>query len=153
MSHILDRNDRKILQLLQQDCRQPVSEIADRIGLSKSACHRRIRMLQEGGIIDQFTAVLRPEALGYTLTFAIEVRLKGQSDEEMSQFEAAVMEIPQILECQLMTGQTDYSLRVAARSAEDYEDLHHRLARLPGVSNIISSLVLRTVKKSAGLPM
>lgn len=153
MSHFLDRQDRKILAMLQQNCRQSLSDIAEHAGLSKSACHRRVSALQDNGFISRFTAVLNPEALGYALIFAVEVRLKGQSHDEMEEFERAIMKIPQIMECHLMTGQTDYFLRVAARSADDYEKLHHELARLPGVSNLVSGLVLRTVKQISGPPV
>lgn len=153
MSHTLDRMDRKILKLLQEDCRQPVSDIADAVGLSKSACHRRVKALTDAGIIDRFTATLRPDALGYHLVFSIDVRLKGQSDEVLRRFESDVMEIAEVLECQLMTGETDYTLRVVARDSADYERIHHRLARLPGVSTLVSRLVLRTVKKPSGMPL
>ena len=153
MTEHLDRIDKKILADLQADSRRPVAEVAERCGLSKSACHRRIKLLQDQGVIERYMAVLNARALGYSLIFVVEVTLQGQSEESMRDFEKAVLRIPEVLECQLMTGQQDYILRVAARSAEDYEHIHHRLARLPGVATLQSSLALRTVKAWTGLPL
>ena len=151
MSHTLDRLDRKILKLLQEDCRQPISEIAEKVGLSKSACHRRVQRLQEAGVIDRFVVIVRPEALGYNLSFLIDVRLKGQSDDELRQFEADVMQLPEVLECQLMTGETDYKLKIVAKDSADFERVHHQLARMHGVSTLVSRLVLRTATRAPGI--
>ncbi|MEM9423035.1 MAG: Lrp/AsnC family transcriptional regulator, partial [Pseudomonadota bacterium] len=120
MSHTLDALDRKILQTLQADCRQSVADMADQVGLSKSACHRRVKLLEEQGIIDRYTAVLSPSSLGYSLTFVVDITLRAQSDDVMTAFENSVRRLPQVLECQLMTGRNDYILRVVAQSAEDY---------------------------------
>ncbi len=153
MSHSVDEIDRKILEALQIDSRQSIADIADSVGLSKSACHRRVKLLEEHGIIDRYTAVLNAAALGYSLTFVVDVTLRAQTDDVMTAFENSVRRLPQVLECQLMTGRDDYILRVVAQSAEDYEATHHRIARLPGVETIQSSLSLRTVKAWTGLPV
>ena len=150
--HGLDVLDRKILRRLQEDCRRPAAEIADAVGLSKSACHRRIQLLERRGIVERYAAIVKPKSLGYPLMFAVDITLRGQSDEEMSDFEKGVMGIGEIVECQLMTGQNDYALRVVARDVEDFEKIHHRLARLPGVATVVSRLALRTVKQSTGMP-
>ncbi|MEM9988871.1 MAG: Lrp/AsnC family transcriptional regulator [Pseudomonadota bacterium] len=109
--------------------------------------------MEDRGVIERYTAVLSAAALGYNVIFVVDLTLRGQSEEAMREFEEALLRIPEVLECQLMTGQNDYILRVAAKSTEDYEETHHRLARLPGVSTIQSSLALRTVKPWTGLPV
>ncbi len=153
MTGQLENADLRILRQLQKDCRRSVADIAEACALSKSACHRRIQNLQDAGVINGYTAVLNADALGFTLMFVVDVRLKGQSDEEMRAFESAISVMPEVLECQLMTGANDYVLRVASKSVSDYEDFHHRLARLPSVATVMSSLALRTVKPWAGLPV
>lgn len=153
MSIRLDASDLRILARLQRDCRQSVAEIADAVGMSKSSCHRRIQALEAAGVLQRFTATLDPSALGFRLFFMVDVRLSSQSDEVIRAFEKGVLAIPEVLECQLMSGQIDYLLRVAAKDVEDYERIHLKMTRLPGVATIVSNLALRTVKPWAGLPI
>ena len=153
MSEELDAYDRAILARLQRDCRQAVATLAQSVGLSKSACHRRMQLLEKRGVISGYEAVIDANAIGYRLHFIVNVRLGGQSDERMKAFELGVKKIPEVLECHLMTGDTDYSLRVVARDVEDYERIHHRLARLPGVSTLTSSLAVRSVMDGARVPL
>ena len=149
----MDRIDRTILSSLQADSRQPVAQIADTAGLSPSACHRRIKLLEEAGVIDGYTARLNREALGLAVEFFVEISLQSQTEEALEKFEQAVRDVPEILECHLMGGQFDYLLRIAAADAQDYERIHRtRITRLPGVARIQSSLSLRNVKRWRGYP-
>jgi DNA-binding Lrp family transcriptional regulator len=153
-SHILDKIDKIILRELQRDCRQPIAELAEKAGLSASACHRRVKIMEEQGVIEGFGAALNREAMGYSIEFFVEVSLSQQSEEAFIKFERAVLRVPEILECHLMSGNADYMLRVAASDAADYEAIHRaKISRLPGVQKIISSLALRTVKGWSGYPV
>ncbi len=147
----LDRIDRRLLKALQEDCRQPISELAALVALSPSACHRRIKLLEERGVLEGYVARLNGKKMGYLIEFFVEVSLYSQSQDILRQFEDAARRVPEILECHLMTGQADYMLKVAARSTEDYERIHRDcIAQLPNVSRIQSSLVLRTVRHWSG---
>jgi len=150
---MIDDIDRKILNALQANCRRPIADIADIAGLSASACHRRIGILEDKGIIERYAARLNGERLGYNMTFYVEVSLEGQSDAVLSAFETAALARPEVLECHLMTGTADYLIKVAAPNTKDYERLYRRtIAALPHVSRIQSSLVMKTVKRWNGYP-
>ncbi len=149
-----DRIDRIILSELQRDCRLPVAELAVRAGLSPSACHRRMKLLEQHGAIAGYGANLNGQALGFSIEFFVEVSLTSQTEEAFERFELAVARVPEILECHLMSGQFDYLLRIAAADAADYERIHRqRISRLPGIQRIQSSLALRTVKAWSGYPV
>jgi len=143
---MLDGTDQKILNRLQADSRQSIADIADAVGLSKSACHRRIQRLERQRYITGYFATVDPKKVGYALTFVVEITLQGQSDQILDAFEASVIAIPEVQVCQLMTGDSDYLLRVVAKTMEDYERIHRRLAQLPGVQTMKSASVLRAVK-------
>jgi Lrp/AsnC family transcriptional regulator, leucine-responsive regulatory protein len=150
----IDAIDRKLLRVLQDDSRRSVQELGEAAGLSASACHRRLKGLEERGLIAGYHAVLDPAALGFTMQFFIEVGLTSQSEASLDAFEAAVKDIPEVLECHLMAGQSDYLLRVICRDREDFERLHRRLAaRLPGVARLHSNMSIREVKARSGLPV
>ena len=150
----LDIVNRRILAELQVDCRLPIAELADRAGLSPSSCHRRVKQLEEAGVISGYVARLEPRALGYTLEFFVEVALRSQSDKALAAFEKAVAASPEILECHLMAGGTDYLLRVVATDAADFERIHReRLAKLPNVARLESHLAIRTVRRWTGYPV
>ena len=148
-----DAIDRKILSALQENCRRPISETANLAGLSVSACHRRISILEEKGVIENYSARLNGKALGYQMTFFVEVSLESQSEAVLAQFERAALKRPEVLECHLMTGAADYLIKVAARDTNDYEQTYRRtIASLPHVSRIQSALVMKTVKQWNGYP-
>jgi Lrp/AsnC family leucine-responsive transcriptional regulator len=150
----LDRTDKIILSELQKNAQRPVAELAQRAGLSASSCHRRVKLLEQAGIITGYTANLDRSLLGLANEFFVEVSLSAQTEAAFEKFETAVQRVPEILECHLMSGQFDYLLRVAATDAADYERIHRsRISRLPGVQRIQSSLALRTVKGWAGYPI
>ena len=153
-SRNLDKRDKSILFLLQSSAITPIAELAEKVGLSASACHRRVKLLEEAGVITGYTARLNGAALGLANEFFVEVSLTAQTETAFEKFEAAVQRVPEILECHLMSGQFDYLLRVAAADANDYERIHRtKLARLPGLQRLQSSLALRTVKVWSGYPI
>ena len=143
-----DNTDLEILNLLQRDSSANISEIAAKVGLSRSACHRRIRLLEDAKIITGYSADIDLKRLGYALTFVVEVSLEVQGDRAMEEFEAQVVGIPEVQSCQLMTGGPDYQMRVVAKSVDDFERIHHLLANLCHVSTLRSALQLRSVKAS-----
>jgi Lrp/AsnC family leucine-responsive transcriptional regulator len=150
----LDRVDRKILAALQRNGRMPNSELAAAVGLSESACLRRVRGLETSGVIERYTAVISARHLGFTSSFLIRITLKAQTDRELNAFENAVNAVPEVAECHLLTGEADYVLRVVARDSADFERLHSKvLTKLPNVARVDSSLVLRTVTRAGGLPI
>lgn len=152
--HELDRTDKIILAQLQRHGNMALGELAEKAGLSASSCHRRVKLLEQASIITGYSAALDRKALGLTNEFFVEVSLTAQTEEAFKKFEKAVQSVVEILECHLMSGQFDYLLRVIARDAEDYERIHRtKLARLPGIQRIQSSLALRTVKDWSGYPI
>lgn len=150
---MIDNIDRKIMDALQTDCRQTIAQISDTVGLSPSACHRRIGLLEDRGVIERYAARLNGKALGYVMTFYVELSLESQSEKVLSEFESAAIARPEVLECHLMTGSADYLLKVAAQDTEAYEHIYRSvIAALPHVSRIQSSLVMKTIKRWNGYP-
>jgi DNA-binding Lrp family transcriptional regulator len=150
----LDKIDKIILTELQRDSSRPLADLAVKAGISQSSCHRRVKLLEQAGVITNYSATLARDALGLPNEFFVEVSLHAQTEEAFEKFEKAVQRVPEILECHLMSGQFDYLLRVAAADTADYERIHRsRISRLPGVQRIQSSLALRTVKPWAGYPL
>lgn len=149
----LDEIDCKIIHLLQQDSRQSVTEIGESVGLSPSATHRRIGILENKGVIEGYCARLNGEKLGYSLSFFVEVTLDSQSEAVLAAFEDAAIARPEVLECYLTTGSGDYLIKVAAPDTKSYEQIYKRIiASLPHVNRIQSSLVMKTVKPWRGYP-
>ena len=147
----MDLKDRKILAELQADCRRPIAEIADRVGLSLSACARRITLLETHGYIEGYGARLNADLLGYGMTFYVEVSLDNQTDAALAAFEKAALRRAEVLECHLMTGDADYLVKVAATDTSDYESIYRKvIASLPHVNRIQSALVMKTVKPWLG---
>ena len=149
-----DPKDKAILAALQADGRLANAALAERVDLSESTCLRRVKMLEQAGVIERYTAVLNPLKVGLSVSFLVRITLKGQTDKDLGAFEQAVCRVPEGAECYLTTGESDYMLRVVARSAADFERLHSKvLTKLPGVARVDSSFVLRPVVKQAGLPL
>ena len=150
----MDRADAALLQALQADSSRPLADLAEQVGLSPSACHRRVRALEERGLIAGYMARLDPRRLGLMVEVFVEITLTSQSREAMDRFEAAVASFDDILECHLMSGQADYLLRVAAEDLDHYDRIHRNcLARLPGVSAMHSRFAIRRIKRMAGYPV
>lgn len=142
----LDAIDLSIMKALQANGRMSNAELAQKIGLSASACSRRLDMLEKHGVISGYHARLSHKALNYTLMAVVHISLSGQSAKALSEFEAAVKLCPNILVCYLMSGEYDYILRVAAKDLADYERIHRDwLSALPHVVKINSSFALREV--------
>jgi Lrp/AsnC family leucine-responsive transcriptional regulator len=142
----LNRIDSAILQLLAADARASVSSIAAQVGLSQSACTRRIQALEASGHILGYGAHLGHRRLGFRVTALVDITLGTQVEEDLAQFERAVAGIDGIVECALVSGAQDYRLKIVCRDLDDYERMHREhLGRLPGVNTISSSFVLRSV--------
>jgi DNA-binding Lrp family transcriptional regulator len=148
----LDAIDRAILTELQADGRLSNVELAQRVNLSPSACLRRVKQLEDNGVIAQYVALLNPKLVGqHGVSFTI-INLATMSNALLEAFEAAVRETPEILDCYYVAGANDYLIRFAYRDAEDLERFHTEvLMRLPGVERSNSMMVLRTVKKTTAL--
>lgn len=150
----IDSTDRRILVILQRQGRMSNADVAERVNLSASACHRRIQRLDAEGYIKDYVALLDPRKLQKPTTVFVEITLSGQADEILDSFEKAVARVPDVLECHLMAGSADYLLKVVADSTEDYARIHRQsLARLPGVAQMQSLFALRTVFKTTALPL
>jgi Lrp/AsnC family leucine-responsive transcriptional regulator len=150
----MDKIDARILRALQQDSSRPVAELAAEVGLSASACHRRVKLLEESGVIVGYVARLDRAALGFPIQVFVEITLSSQSQEALKAFETVVTRFEEILECHLTTGQADYILRVVARDVADYDNIHRNcLARLPGVSSMQTIFVLRSIRERRGYPI
>ena len=153
-SPTLDRLDRKLLSLLQADGRISNTELAQRIGLSQSACLRRVQRLEQVGVIEGYGALLSHAKLGKSETVFIEITLHNQSEAALDAFERAVAASPDILECHLMAGEYDYLLRVAVADSADYERLHRKqLAAFPHVARIRTHFTLRRVSHRLGFEL
>ncbi len=148
----LDAIDRAILVELQADGRLSNVELAQRVNLSPSACLRRVKQLEDSGVIAQYVALLNAKLVGqHGVSFTI-INLASMSNALLEAFEAAVRETPEILDCYYVAGANDYLIRFAYRDAEDLERFHTEvLMRLPGVERSNSMMVLRTVKKTTAL--
>lgn len=146
--------DIRILETLQRAGRISNAELAERVNLSPSACHRRVARLEADAVIRDYVALLDPQKIGRPTTVFVEITLSGQADELLEAFEREVARIPEVLECHLMAGTADYLLKVVVRDTEDFARIHRRaLARLPGVAQMQSSFALRTVFKTTALPL
>lgn len=142
----LDTIDTAILRILQLNGRIANAELAERVGLSASACSRRVDILERSGVISGYHARLSHKALDYRIIAIVHISLSGQFAKTLSEFEAAVKLCPNVLVCYLMSGEYDYILRVAAKDLEDYERIHRDwLSALPHVVKINSSFSLREI--------
>ena len=151
----MDRFDRQILQVLQEDGRISNQDLADRIGLSPSPCLRRVRALEEAGVITGYRARLDAKALGYTLMALVYIAMDKHTPDRFEHFEQEISVIPEVLECLLITGQdADYQIKVIVKDMEAYQELLlNRINRIQGVNGVHSSFVLRRVVDKTALPV
>lgn len=151
----LDRYDLKILAELQRDARVSNQELAERIGLSPSPCSRRVKQLEDDGIILRQVALLDRKKLGLTLTAYVQIGMDRHTPERFENFEQAIRQWPEVLECSLVTGMdADYQLKVVVPDMEHYQQfLLGRLTRVEGVTSVRSSFVLNQVVSSTQLPL
>jgi len=149
----IDAIDYAILDSLQNHGRISNNDLADSVGLSPSACLRRVKSLEKSGIIDRYVAMVDQSAANLPDNVFVQITMEKQTKEKLAEFEIKVKECPQIMECYLMSGDADYLLRVIVSDASDYERLHMDvLTALPGVSQIKSNFSLRTVTKKTAIP-
>jgi Lrp/AsnC family leucine-responsive transcriptional regulator len=150
----LDAIDRKILSLLQTDSRMTMQELADKVGLSVSPCHRRVKLLEQRGVISRYIATVDQKSIGLHVSVFISIKLARQKEEDLNRFARAISKWDEVLECYLMTGNRDYLLRVVAADLSSYEAfLKNKLTRLDGIASIESSFALSQVKYSTALPV
>ena len=150
----LDSIDIRILDQLQRNGRISNVELARAVGLSPSPCLRRVRDLEQAGVIDRYAAVLDQRKAGLDLSVFVQVTLERQVETALETFERAVAERPEVMECYLMTGDSDYLLRVVVADVTAYEQfLKNHLTRIPGVASIKSSFALNRVKYETALPL
>jgi len=152
--HAWDRLDRRILEVIQEDARISNAELAERVGLSPSPCWRRVRALQERGVIRKFVTLVEPEAIGLPVNVWVNVTLREQVEKRLEHFEEAIVRRPEVMECYLMTGESDYLLRVVVPDIAAYQRfvLDH-LTRIEGIASIKSSFALKQVKYKTALPL
>ena len=150
----LDRADRMILHELQLDAKLTNLALAERVNLSESACLRRVRRLEEAGMIRGYVGLVDQTRAGFPDNVFVQITLHSQQRDDLAAFEAAVKELPEVMECYLMSGEADYIIRVVVADARDYERIHSQhLTRLPGVDRVHSSFALRTVIKKTEIPI
>ena len=139
---------------MQENGRVTNAQLADQVCLSPSACLRRVQLLETAGVIDRYVTLLRPQAVRRSLTVFVEISLERQSDDAFDAFESAVRDCPEVMQCSLMAGDTDYLLEVAVADSTDYERLHRQvLSRLPGTARIRSRFTIRNVCKRTSFPL
>jgi len=151
---MLDAMDRRILSELQREGRLTNQELADRVGLSPSPCLRRMRRLEETGVLVDYVALVDAVKVGLEITAFAQVALERQDAEHLDRFERSVADWPEVLECYLMTGNVDYQLKIVARGLAEYETfLRDKLTRAAGVAKIHSSLAFRPIVRRTALPL
>ncbi|MTD27553.1 Lrp/AsnC family transcriptional regulator [Erwinia sorbitola] len=150
----MDKIDRKILAELQIDGRLSVTDLSERIGLSLSPCHRRVRALEQSGVIRHYRAHLDPAMLGFNFSAIVFVTLREGDRQAVAAFEAAVVEIPQIVQAQRLFGDPDYLLNVLTQDLTAFQKLYdEQLSGMPGVQRLTSTLVMKTIIQDRSLPI
>ncbi|MGC3963990.1 MAG: Lrp/AsnC family transcriptional regulator [Rhodocyclaceae bacterium] len=150
----LDAIDRRILRALQRDGRLQNVDLAREVGLSPSPCLRRVRLLEEAGVIERYVAVLNASKVDKGLSVFVRVWLKGQDADTVERFTEAVRLLPEVVECHLMAGDCDFVLRVVAADLEEYRQLQvNHLTRLPGVQSVKTEIPMQKIKLTSELPV
>jgi Lrp/AsnC family leucine-responsive transcriptional regulator len=150
----LDELDKRILRALQRDGRLQNVELAKEVGLSPSPCLRRVRLLEEAGIIDRYVAVLKPEKVGLPLSMFARVWLTAQDAETIDHFMEAMKKLPQVMECYIMLGESDALLRVAVADLDDYRHFQStHLTKVNGIQNVKTDIPSQIVKQTYALPL
>jgi len=149
----IDAIDQRILSALQNDGRLTYVELAKTVGLSESACLRRVKLLEQEGIIDKYVMLIDQTAIGKPGNVFVRISLEGQQQERLQSFENEIGKVKEVMECYLMSGESDFLLRVIVRNNDDYLRIHNRLTGIPGVLRVQSSFALKTVLKKTELPI
>ena len=151
---MIDETDKKILDLLQRDGRLTNAEIAEQVGLSQSACHRRVKQLEQAEVITGYTATVSRSALGFNILAYVFVKLDSHVEDHLAAFERQVNLIDEVVSCSAISGGGDYILQVVARDMNGFAEVAlKKLARLPGVKDSSSNFVLSTMKQAPGWPL
>ncbi|POA17696.1 AsnC family transcriptional regulator [Pseudomonas sp. FW300-N1A1] len=154
MPHGLDRTDKALLIALQGNARLTVAELADQVALTTSPCWRRVKLLEESGVITGYQAVLSPKALGYGVTAFVSVMMESHSQDMARTFEQRLLEIPEIVACHNVSGRYDFLLEVVAKDLESFGEFAREvLQTLPAVKEIYSSFSFKSVKPSRVVPV
>ena len=154
MPYTFDNTDRRILRVIQEEARVSNSELAERVGLSPSPCWRRVRTLEENGVIERYVTLVNAKAVGLPINVFATVTLEKQAESALELFEKAVTKRPEVMECNLMTGEFDYLLRVVVPDLAAYERfLMDHLTRIKGIASIKSSFSLKQVSYKTALPL
>ncbi len=150
----MDSKDRQIIRALQANGRMTNQDLAEQVNLSPSPCLRRLRILEENGAIRGYSADVDAKAYGLPITVFVRVRLEHHNEEDVKRFESRVMSIDEVLECHVLTGASDYQLRVVVSDLDAYEDfIRNRIHRIGGIASIDTSFVYGTVKKTSVFPV
>ena len=150
----MDRIDRRILQTLQQDGKLANNELAQRVGLSASPCLRRVKQLEDAGIIEKYVALVNPQKVNLGLTVFARIWLKGQDAKTVNHFIDSVREIPEIVECQLMAGDCDFFLRIVVSDLDAYRKFQiQHLNKITGIQNVKTEIPLQSIKQTTELPL
>lgn len=151
---MIDSFDKKILAELQKNGRLTVTELAERVGLSLSPCHRRLKALEQSGAILEYRAQLDPPALGLSFTALVFVTLKDGNQANLAKFEKAVIDVPQVIEAKRLFGDPDYMLTVVVKNIDAFQKLYDgKLSALPSVQRLTSTLVMKNLIPNRGLPL
>lgn len=150
----LDRHEKAILTVLQEDTDISIAELAERVGLSQSPCWRRVAALEQAGIIRKRVALVDRRKVGLSAQIFAQVRLSAHGRAHLADFETAIADIPEVIECHVLMGTVDFLLRIVAANVEAYEKLFfEKLSRLPGVQEINSAIALSEIKSTTALPI
>lgn len=148
----LDETDKRILRILQEDGRRRNTDLADAIGMTPAPCLRRVKALEESGLIRKYVALLDPPLAGQTLTVIVEIKLVTQTIERIKAFEKAMLILPNVLECYLVTGDWDYVLKICVRDLDEFQNLLvQRLTSLREVQSLKSTIAMKCVKQTTAL--
>lgn len=149
----MDATDRKIIRELQINARQTNNNLAERINLSPSPCLRRVRKLEQNGVIQGYTVIIDQEKYGLAINAFVLIRLEKQTEDLISEFEARIQDIDEVMECYVMTGSSDYLLHIVSDSLKSYEKfMKQRLTKVPGIGSIETSFAFGNVKKNSTFP-
>lgn len=149
----MDETDRRILRILQADAGLSASDVARAVGLSASPCWKRIKRLQDAGIIKRQVAVLDAARLGFGLTVFVSIRTGEHSSKWLAQFSDAITEMPEVQEFHRMAGEVDYMLKVVVRDMAAYDDFYKRLIKISALNEVTSRFSMETIKETAALPI
>ena len=150
----MDRFDIELLELLQMDGQASFNKLGEAVGLSPSACHKRVKEMQKSGLLSGQVAIVDEQRAGLKTSAFVQATLKDQKEETLAAFEKAVRNHREIMECYLMSGEMDYLLRILCRDGSDYERIHKEiLTRLPGVERVITNFAIRKIFRRTAVPL